>query len=61
MAPQISDFIPGSLEDKDKYVEFAYGHHVPETKKGKRVLVVSSLEFHSIKKGILFRYATNVR
>ena len=28
MTPQVSDFIPGSLEDTDKYIEVAYGHHV---------------------------------
>ena len=28
MTPQVLDFIPGSLEDTDKYVEVADGHHV---------------------------------
>ena len=28
MAPQVSDFIPGSLENTDKYIEVLYGHHV---------------------------------
>ena len=32
MAPEVSDFIPGSLEDKDKYIEFADGHHATAKK-----------------------------
>ena len=28
MTPQVSDFIPSSLEDTDKYIEFADGHYV---------------------------------
>ena len=28
MTPHISDFITGSLEDTDKYIEVADGHHV---------------------------------
>ena len=28
-------FIPSSLEDKDKYIEAAYGHHVTSKQKGK--------------------------
>ena len=28
MTPQVSDFIPGSLEDTDKHIEVAYGHHI---------------------------------
>ena len=27
MAPQISDFIPGSLEDTDKHIDVADGNH----------------------------------
>ena len=27
MKPEVSDFIPGSLEDTDKYIEVADGHH----------------------------------
>ena len=26
--PEVSDFIPGSLEDTDKHIEVADGHHV---------------------------------
>ena len=28
MTPQVQDFIPGSLEDTDKYIEVADVHHV---------------------------------
>ena len=34
MTPEVSDFIPGSLEDTDKYIEVADGHHVTAKKKG---------------------------
>ena len=27
MKPEVSDFIPGSLEDTDKHLEVADGHH----------------------------------
>ena len=33
MTPQVSDFILGSLEDMDKYIEFYYGHYVTEKQK----------------------------
>ena len=33
MTPQASYFIPGLLEDTDKYIEVADGHHVTENKK----------------------------
>ena len=32
--PQVSDFIPVSLEDMDKNIEVANGHHVTENEKG---------------------------
>ena len=32
MTPEVSGFISGSLEDKDKYIEVADGHHVTEKK-----------------------------
>ena len=32
MTQEFSDFIPGSLEDTDKYIEVADGHHVTEKK-----------------------------
>ena len=30
MMPQVLDFIPGLLEDMDKHIEVADGHHVKE-------------------------------
>ena len=35
MTPQVSDFIPGSLEYTDKYIEVADGNHVTAKQKGK--------------------------
>ena len=34
MTPEVSDFTQGSLEDTDKYIEFADGHHVTAKQKG---------------------------
>ena len=34
MEPEVSDFIPGSLEDSDKFIEVADGHHVLAKQKG---------------------------
>ena len=34
MTPEVSNFIPGSLEDTDKYIEVADGHHVTAKQKG---------------------------
>ena len=34
MTPEVTDFIPGSLEDMDKYIEVADGHHVTAKQKG---------------------------
>ena len=34
ITPQVSDFIPGSLEDTDNHIEVEDGHHVTEKKKG---------------------------
>ena len=34
MTPEGSDFIPGSLEDTDKYIEVVDGHHVTSKQKG---------------------------
>ena len=28
MTPEVLDFIPGSLDDKDKHIEVVDGHHV---------------------------------
>ena len=33
MTPEVPDFIPGSLEDTDKYIEVADGHHVTAKQK----------------------------
>ena len=33
MPPEVSDFITGSLEDTDKYIEVADGHHVTAKQK----------------------------
>ena len=33
MTPEVSDFIPGLLEDTDKYIEVADGNHVTSKKK----------------------------
>ena len=34
MTPQVSDFIPGSLDNTDEHIEVADGHHVTAGKKG---------------------------
>ena len=34
MTPEVSYFIPGSLEDTDKYIEVADRHHVTAKQKG---------------------------
>ena len=34
MTPEITDFIPGLLEDTDKSIEVADGHHVTAKQKG---------------------------
>ena len=34
MTPEVTDFIPGSLEDTDKSIEVADGHHVTAKQKG---------------------------
>ena len=34
MIPEVSDFIPGSLEDTDKYIKFADENHVTAKQKG---------------------------
>ena len=33
MTPEVSDFIPSTLEDTDKYIEVADGHHVTAKQK----------------------------
>ena len=34
MAPQVLYFVPGLLEDTDKFIEVADGHHITAKKKG---------------------------
>ena len=34
MTPEVSDFILGTLEDTDKYIEVTDGHHVTAKQKG---------------------------
>ena len=34
MTPEVQDFITGLLDNVDKYIEVADGHHVTETQKG---------------------------
>ena len=34
MTPEVSDFISGTLEDTDKYIEVADGHYVRAKQKG---------------------------
>ena len=34
MTPEVSDFIPGALQDTDKYIEVANRHHVTSKQKG---------------------------
>ena len=34
MTPEVTNFIPGSLEDTDKFIEVADGHHVTAKQKG---------------------------
>ena len=36
MTPEVSYFIPGSLEDTDKYIEVADGHHATVKKKSSK-------------------------
>ena len=33
MTPEVSDFIPGLLEDTDKHIKVAEGHHVTSKQK----------------------------
>ena len=33
MTPEVTDFIPGTLEDTDKYIKVADGHHVTAKKR----------------------------
>ena len=44
ITPQVSDFIPGSLEYTDKYIEFSHGHYVTDKKKGKVKIKTAKLK-----------------
>ena len=37
MTPQVSDFIPGLLDDPDKHIEVADGHQVTAKKRHSRI------------------------
>ena len=34
MTPEVTEFIPGALEDTDQFIEVADGHHVTTKQKG---------------------------
>ena len=40
MTPQVSDYIPGLLEDTDKYIEVADGHYIMAKKKGQIQIIM---------------------
>ena len=40
MTPQVSDFIPGSLEDTNKYIEVADGHYFMAKGKGQIQIIM---------------------
>ena len=40
MTPQVSGFIPGSLEDTDKYIEVVDEHYVMAKQKGQFQLIM---------------------
>ena len=40
MSPQVSDFIPGSLENRNNYIRVADGHYVTINKKGKVQIIM---------------------
>ena len=53
MTPQVSYFIPGSLEDIDKHIEVADGHHVSAKQNGK-----SQIKCATIMEIILWQHCT---
>ena len=55
MTPEVTDFIPGSLEDTDKFIEVADGHHVTAKQKGS----VSSNDpgMKSVTSGVIWQVA----
>ena len=48
MAPEVSDFIPGSLKYTDKYIEVADGHHVTAKQKGQVQIQICDENFIAI-------------
>ena len=47
MTPEVTEFIPGSLEDTDKFIEVADRNHVTAKQKGSvRLIIPSNTEFH---------------
>ena len=48
MTPEVTDFITGSLEDMDKFIEVADGHYVTAKQKGSvRVQMCNITEINS--------------
>ena len=54
MTPEVTDFIPGSLEDTDTFIEVADGHHVTAKKKDQYAYKFSTIT----EKLLLRRYIT---
>ena len=55
MTPEVTDFIPGSLEDADKFIGVADGHHVTVKKKDQYAYKCLTIT----EKLLLQRYITN--
>ena len=43
MKPEVSDFIPGSLEDVDKNIEVADGHQITTKKNGQKKIKCATI------------------
>ena len=51
MTPEVSDFIPDSLEDTDKHIEVADGYHVTAKQKGQvRIKCATIMEILSLQR-----------
>ena len=48
MMPEVLDFIPGTLEDMDKYIEVTDGHHVTAKQKGQVQIQMCTLPEQSV-------------
>ena len=44
MTPEVTDFIPGALEDTDKFIEVADGHHIVEEHRSLGGSIISRLD-----------------